>query len=129
VDPVIIDEVVEFYHSTVSNSKYDYIRTTDYPIGLNVELFSRAALEICFLEAKSSYDREHVTPYFYKNPLKFKIHTLHKEFDHSRYRLTMDTMEDYEKINKIFNYYSIQGNYCFGWKDIKRLIDCNSELI
>ena len=61
-DPKLIQEMLKFFR----NHKFDYISNTIYPTypdGLDVEIFSFKALYKCWKNAKSFYDREHVTSY------------------------------------------------------------------
>ena len=50
-----------------------------------------------FSLASSKEDLEHVTRYFYTNPVTFKIHytPIEKELDETKYRFTIDTAEDF----------------------------------
>lgn len=72
------------------------------PRGLDVEVFSRAALERAQAEATNTGDREHVTPYLYRVPGRFR--TLVSDptgpaRDHLR--LTVDTPEDLEVVDAV----------------------------
>ena len=51
----------------------NYIVNSTYPSGTEVEMFSFDALEVSWKNAKSSEEREHVTPHIYMNPQKFRI--------------------------------------------------------
>ena len=46
-------------------------------------------------------EHEHVTPYFYNNPDKFKIESVSQEKDLSHIRCTVDTEYDFKLIEKI----------------------------
>ena len=84
IDPTIVDSVIEKFQS----NSYDYISNfsvdvnddhrfiPSYPSGTEVEIFSFTALETAWKNATSEYDKEHVTPYIYTHPEKFKIHTI-----------------------------------------------------
>lgn len=101
IDPVVIDLVVQTYldgnYDFVSNSLEPY----SYPDGMDVEVFSFANLERAAREARLPSHREHVTFYFWENPDKFKIHYCQYKKNWSRYRLTLDTAEDYELIKRV----------------------------
>ena len=71
-DPEVIDHVITKYLEQPKACKFaTNAIPRSYPAGLEVECFSREALEIASLEAKEDYDREHVTPFFYRNPHRF----------------------------------------------------------
>jgi spore coat polysaccharide biosynthesis protein SpsF len=94
IDPEIVDEVVtEFFRSGskyCSNRLPPPLRRT-YPIGLDVEVFSRAGLLEAEMNSVTIYEREHVTPYFYTRSKHNEIHIMQLESDLSDIRLTIDT--------------------------------------
>lgn len=99
-DSDVIDKVIGEY----LKGKYDYvsnIHPPTYPDGLDVEVFSFKALKKAWQEAKLGSEREHVTPYIWKNPKLFKIKNVVLEQDYSNYRWTLDTQEDFDFIEKI----------------------------
>jgi spore coat polysaccharide biosynthesis protein SpsF len=77
-------------------------RNRTFPRGLDAEIFSRAALEIMLSEAHEQMQREHVTPFLYAYPHRFKISDYIADFDHSDLRLTLDTPEDFQLLQLIF---------------------------
>ena len=65
------------------------------PDGLDTELFTFQSLEIAFIEAKLTSEREHVTPYIWKNPDKFKREYIFEtKKDLAEYRWTVDEESD-----------------------------------
>lgn len=75
------------------------------PHGEVVEIFSRAALERAFHRAREPHHREHVTPYFYEEPGRFRTAALHPAFtdDLSTLRLTVDTPQDLALVRAVFD--------------------------
>jgi spore coat polysaccharide biosynthesis protein SpsF len=131
IDPVILDDMINFF--IVENSKYklDYLSNTferTFPRGLDVEIFSFESLQKSFTEAKEMYEREHVTPYIYKHPEIFTIKNFFNEKDYSFHRWTVDTIDDLELIKEIYNSLYDENNI-FLTKDILRLFDIRPELI
>src|SRR5882672_5656637 len=66
IDAELIDKIVQY---TIDN-KLDYCSNTldpKYPDGQDVEVFTFAALTKAWNEAKLASEREHVTPYIWKN--------------------------------------------------------------
>lgn len=130
IDPVILDNVVEFYN------KNNYLLVTNagnieeqrtYPRGLDVEVFSFEIIEQVFNIAKKLHQREHVTPYIYEN-YGDKIYYYKNDIDYSNYRWTLDTEEDLELITIIFNNFYSKYGQDFGFKDILRFIQMNPQL-
>ncbi len=102
IDPKIINDAIEEY----CHSNCDYLTNSidrTFPNGTEVEIFSFNALEIAWKNAKKKSEREHVTPYFYNNPKKFKIHYFKQQQNHSKFRYTIDRKEDYDLVVEILS--------------------------
>jgi spore coat polysaccharide biosynthesis protein SpsF len=128
IDPDILSELIgRFYSENTAPKTTDYMRNEMYPLGLNAEIFTFAALEKSYREASKDYEFEHVTPYIYLHPEQFVIKSIMSAIDYTSYRWTLDTKEDYELIGKIFSYL-YEENALFGMKDILRLMDQFPEL-
>ncbi len=105
LDPVVVDMLVKKY----VNTKADYASNMlvhKYPLGLNAEIFGFGSLGKAYKSVKKDYEKEHVTPFFYRNPDKFKISSLDAPASLSRLnlRLTLDTLEDYALLCAVFDY-------------------------
>jgi len=103
MDPAVVDRVIAFYRQ--NSNAYDYVSNClqrTYPRGMDTEVFSMTALERAHREARAPLEREHVTPYFYQHPEMFRLGSITDTQDHSHYRITLDTPEDYELIRRIF---------------------------
>ena len=111
IDPTIVDSVIEKFQS----NSYDYISNfsidvndndrfiPSYPSGTEVEIFSFTALETAWKNASSEDEKEHVTPYIYSNPEKFKILTLKSEKNLSQFRWALDYENDLKLIRIIIS--------------------------
>lgn len=100
IDPTLIDEAITLFKS----GDYDYVtncKPRTFPQGIEVEVFSFNALEKAWNEAKKSSEREHVTPYFYNNPDKFRIFNITNQENISNLRWTVDRKEDLEFVRII----------------------------
>ena len=109
--PLIDPEIIDFCIKKYMRKKVDYLSNTTppdgatYPDGTDVEIFNFKNLEYAFLRCKNKNFREHVTFYFWKNPLKFKLLRLDLKKNLRKYRITVDYKEDFLLINKILNYF------------------------
>ena len=114
VDPAVIDAAVCWYRS---REGADYARyRAGLPLGIGVEVFSRKALERAYAEADDPECREHVTPYFYRNPQLFRVESAPLEGpDCSGFRLTVDTWEDRETLQAVLG--ALSGRDCPSWQD------------
>ena len=77
-----------------------------------------AALHKANAEAQSEFDREHVTSYVRESEC-FTQETLRYEQDLSNLRWTVDDPEDFEVVEKVFQYFSPKIH--FSWKDVLKL--------
>ena len=72
MDYKIIDKIIKKFYS----SNVDFISNTHPPVipdGFDIEIFNFKSLKKAFFKAKKNFQREHVTPYIWDNPKKFKI--------------------------------------------------------
>ena len=102
IDPEIVDKVITKF----IKNKFDYVSNTHprtFPYGTETEVYSFNAIEKAWNETRNDFDREHVTPYFYKNPNKFSIGNVIQEKNQSNYRWTIDYNEDLELVKYIAN--------------------------
>lgn len=126
-DPEIIDEMLRIFLS----EDYDYVSNTidpTFPLGLDVEIFSYAALERAWNEAQSFYEHEHVTPYFYNNSRFFRLKNYKHVIDLSALRFTIDTVPDLEFTQEIYRrLYHKKSVFLLG--DIMNVIEQEPHLI
>ncbi|MBN19309.1 MAG: acylneuraminate cytidylyltransferase [Chloroflexi bacterium] len=110
IDPQIVDSIIKFF---ISN-KLDYAANfgvtkengfqkliSTYPSGTEVEIFTFDALEYAWKNSKTEDEREHVTPYIYFNPDKFKIKILNLKQNQSHLRWSLDHPSDVLFIREI----------------------------
>lgn len=102
IDPQVIDSVIQFYIS--HQAEYDYVSNClerSYPRGMDTEVFSFHALHEAFLEATAQPEREHVTPFIYRHPERYRLAQVTYSENQSHHRWTVDTPEDFELIKRI----------------------------
>lgn len=107
IDPEVVDQLIEF----AINSDYDYVSTDaeSFPDGLDVEVFKFSALERAYKEANLKSEREHVTPYIWKNGTacggtlfkSFKFKNPAGDYNANDHRITLDEPEDFEVIKNL----------------------------
>ena len=117
IDPVIVNQVIAKF----KNDGVDYASNTlppTYPDGLDTEVFTFQVLETAWREAKRPQEREHVTP-FIRESGKFSQANLAHDTDHSKERWTVDEPEDFEVVQKVFEYFHPRRD--FGWLEVLSL--------
>jgi len=123
IDPEVVDQVIDLFEQ----GSYDYasnVNPPTFPDGMDVEVFSRQALETSAKEATSKIDREHVNEYILRSN-KFSKGNLKAPADYSRYRLTVDNKEDFEVIKFLINK-SVSNA---GYLDYIKLLEDNPEVL
>ncbi|ABW20044.1 cytidylyltransferase domain-containing protein [Alkaliphilus oremlandii] len=129
IDADIIDKMMINFKK-LYKSEIDYMSNTlerTFPRGLDAEIIRFETLKKVFEEARKQFEREHVTPYIYQNPDKFKLIGFKNEIDYSSYRWTLDTSEDFQAITKIYEQLYFEKKI-FWLNDIIDLIDRNPEI-
>lgn len=115
VDPFESGRVVEAFLTEAPDLAANDIKPT-YPVGLGTEVMSAAALHLAWRHAKQEYERQHVTPYIYQHPERFRLVSVESPSDYSRLRWTVDTKEDLEFVRAV--YARLDGSGVFGWRDV-----------
>lgn len=117
IDPGVIDALVQF----ILDSDYDYVRTdpSTYPDGLDTEVMRFPVLKKAYEEAGMTSEREHVTPYIWKNGTAnggslfktFKFRNPAGTYSADEWRITIDEPEDFEVIRSLIENVGVDGNW------------------
>lgn len=104
IEPVVVDQLITEFRAGAG--RYDYVanfqnRNRTYPLGLEAEVFSAEALATAHAEAREPLDREHVTPFLWRQGDRFRLHAIAHAEDHSHHRWTVDLPEDLELVRRI----------------------------
>lgn len=125
-DPEVIDATIQYY----LDNDFDYVSNSlqpTFPDGLDVEVFSFAALEQAFEEAELPSEKEHVTPYINRNPGLFKIGNYSNTENLSGLRWTVDEPRDFEFVTQIYEaLYEAKPHFLTA--DILQILKDNPEL-
>ena len=125
IDPELVDGTIRVFQEQHCDYASNLFPRT-YPRGLDTEVFTVAALERDWREARAPYQREHVTPFLYEHPELFRLVSLRGQIDYSQYRWTLDTAEDLQLLRAIYARFSNQDN--FGWREAVALMEREPEL-
>lgn len=101
IEPSVIDQCVRRFREGdadyVSNC---HVRT--FPRGLDTEVFSMQALAAAYEEALAPEEREHVTPFIWRRPDRFRQVDVVDSTDNQHHRWTVDTAEDLAVVTGLF---------------------------
>ncbi len=125
IDPELVNETIRLFRDADGDYASNVFPRT-YPRGLDTEVFSAPALERAWREADEPYQREHVTPYFYEHPERFRLLSLRGQTDYSHYRWTLDTAEDLDLLRAI--YARLGKREDFSWREAIEVIKREPDL-
>ncbi|MCI0582965.1 MAG: glycosyltransferase family protein [Chloroflexi bacterium] len=125
IDPGVVDRALE---AVVAGTCAYASNTVDrtYPRGLDIEAFTRAALEVADREATDPAEREHVTPFILRRPELFRPCSVKADADRSAERWTVDTAEDLELVRRIYEAL-YPANPAFSTADVIALLNDHPE--
>ena len=134
IDPEVVDRVIEAF---VATPGCDYASNTlhyTYPDGLDVEVFSSAALAVARKQAESPLEREHVTPYLRTaakagKPFFSIINVENQEGAvPAKLRLTVDEAVDLDFARLVFARLGKENPF-FGLREVLSLLQQEPELM
>ena len=119
--------------SNFFSKKLDYYSNTyplpcKYPDGSDIEIFKFTTLLKAYKKAKLPSEKEHVTNLMYQDKSNF-IKKKNIKNDFSKFRYTIDNMNDFKVFTKILNDYSYSDIIKFKVIDIIKFLKKNKKLI
>ncbi|MGE5073426.1 MAG: cytidylyltransferase domain-containing protein [Anaerolineae bacterium] len=146
IDPDLIDKAVNALRDQAADPncapRFDFVAnrlpppfSRTFPIGLDVEVCTFAALERAWKEGHEPIHREHVMPYLYEgvelrksspelstgvSPRGFRVALLNHVPDYGSYRWTVDTPEDLEFMRQVCARF--KGRDDFSWEELLQLV-------
>lgn len=130
IDPDIIDDVIR----CAIDGDYDYVRTdpASFPDGLDTEVFKFSVLKEAYEKAEMTSEREHVTPYIWKNGSanggrlfkSFKMPNKVGTFNANDYRITIDEPEDLQVLRYLIE---TLGTGC-SWKEYIDYLESHKDI-
>lgn len=126
IDPIVTQSAINYYDS----HSFDYVSAgtgSGFPRGMDTEVFSYGLLKQAYYNAAQDYEKEHVTPYFYKTcPEKYSLGQYKNTKNHSKYRLTLDEQSDYQAIQEIYRKLDCRTDFVYD--ELIRILEQNSYI-
>jgi spore coat polysaccharide biosynthesis protein SpsF len=102
IDWAIIDRCVDEHIAAGADYTSNAIERT-FPDGLDVEVISSEALRAAAKEARDREAREHVTPFIYSDPARFRIRHLTQSENLAAVRWTVDNPDDLAFVRRVYD--------------------------
>ena len=102
IDPALVSDAIALRDS----SDADYVSNTlirTYPDGLDVEVMRAEVLAVARREARDPVEREHVTPFLYRRPGRFRLVALRGPELCGDERWTVDRPEDLQRLDRVLS--------------------------
>lgn len=126
-DPGVVSDVLNYLLRHLDSC--DFVSNSlqrTFPYGIAAGAFKFACLEEAWREAADPAEREHVTPFIYWRPERYRLACVTSGGDYSHYRWTVDTEADFELIRRIYEEI-YPRNPLFSWKDVLAVIEAHPE--
>jgi spore coat polysaccharide biosynthesis protein SpsF len=114
-DPAVVEDVIALHHDRAADYTCNVLPRT-FPKGLDVEVMSAAALRQAAAGAGDAAEREHVTPYLYRRPERFRLANLRSGQDLGEESWTVDTADDLAFVQRVVDGFGRRTD--FGWRDV-----------
>ncbi len=114
-DPALVDAALDLHRATGADYTSNSLERT-FPDGLDVEVVRTAALRAAVAEATEPEQREHVTPFVYRHPERFRLASLETTEWLGHERWTLDTPDDLARLRAIVD--ALADPVGAGWHDV-----------
>jgi len=119
IDPCESDRVVDAFLAEAADFAANDL-VPSYPVGLGTEIMTATALATTWREAKLAYERQHVAPFIYRHPERFRLVNVKAPSDYSYLRWTVDTSQDLDFVRAV--YARLGGSGMFDWRAVLELL-------
>lgn len=101
-DPELIDRVIDHHHAANADYTSNTLGSRTYPHGLDTEVIRTEVLLEAAAQAVEPYDREHVTPYIYHRPERYRLAGVARHASLANLRWTVDLPEDMAFVRDVY---------------------------
>jgi spore coat polysaccharide biosynthesis protein SpsF len=127
IDPIIIEKAVKFFKKNKSDYTSNIIQPT-YPAGMSVEVFKFKSLKKAYKSKTDDIEKEHVTPFIYRNPKLFNIRNFKNKKNLGKYRFAVDYTNDLIALRKIYKIINKKLNHKYHLKSLIKIVDSNPSI-
>jgi spore coat polysaccharide biosynthesis protein SpsF len=114
-DPELIGLVLDQHRVSGADYTSNTLPRT-FPKGLDVEVAKAGVLRVAYAQALTVPEREHVMPYLYRRPERFRLANVRNDTPLGNERWTVDTADDLSRIREICAHMGDRTQ--FGWREV-----------
>jgi spore coat polysaccharide biosynthesis protein SpsF len=115
IDPDVVIATLTLHKERTADYTSNVLPRT-FPRGLDVEVVAASALLSAAEEAHDPAEREHVTPFVYRRPERFRLANLRSGESLGNESWTVDTAADLEFVRDVVN--RLDDGASAGWRDV-----------
>jgi len=102
IDPDLVDAAIAAMEDGADRPDFvSNMLEPGWPLGMAVEVATKVALFEADREAVDPDEREHVMPFIWRRPERYRVALLTRSPDLSHHRWTVDTPQDFELVSRI----------------------------
>jgi spore coat polysaccharide biosynthesis protein SpsF len=128
IDPLVLGELLTLFqgspaldHAAVATGAIAAgAAPRRYPDGLDGEVLRAATLDVAWKESSDVYEREHVTPFVWRRPERFRLALLEAPEDLGAERWTVDHGSDLDFVRAVYE--RLEGSEPFGYREVLELL-------
>ena len=102
-DWTVVDAVIDLQLETGADYTANTYGRRTFPKGLDVDIVSAAVLLEAAAEARDPFEREHVLPFVYNRPDRYRLQGLEQAADEGEVRWTVDRPDDYAFASAVYD--------------------------
>lgn len=126
-DPDVIDATIHLHQASGADYTSNVAEPRTFPKGLDVEVMTTGALRIALAEAVNAHDREHVTPFLYSHPDRFRLAAHSQSLKEGDVRWTVDRPDDLEFVRAVYEAI-YPANAAFSSEDVRAFVRARPDL-
>ena len=116
IDPALVDDLIGLYRNAEPALSYAAIDVSHYPRGLDAEVVGMRDLRTAWQEAREDFEREHVMPFLWRRPDRFRLAWLGDATISAPWRWCVDTEQDFILVRHLLETL-LPAIPAFGWRD------------
>ena len=123
----VIDAVIDRHLETGADYTANTWGRRSFPKGLDADIVKSEVLLEAAAEASDPYEREHVLPFIYRRPERYRLEGYEQAVDEGELRWTVDLPEDHDFVSAVYDAL-FPEDPAFSSDDVRRLLSGRPDL-